>query len=112
MPTPWYLSSNTNQDGKVVVDLSGSPSSVEDNFFIISMDETKRNDDDDHHHGDNDDDNGGRYLFMFNSSNTLVAELSGAPVFRNFTTIVYIVDQSNEIFRSEEFLVQTPEGGE
>ena len=106
------MSANTNQDGKVVVDLSGSPSSIDDNFFIVSMNETKRNDDDEHHHGDDDDDDGGRYLFMFNSSNMLVAELSGAPVFRNFTTVVYIVDKSNKIVRSEEFLVQTPEGGE
>lgn len=74
------------------------------------MNETKRNDYDDYHHDDDDVDNG-RYLFMFNSSNTLVAELSGAPVFRNFTATVYIVDKSNEIFRSEEFLIQTPEGG-
>lgn len=107
------MSSSTSQDGKVVVDLSGSPSNIDDNFFIISMNETKSNDHDDHHHGyDGDDDDDGRYLFMFNSSNTLVAELSGAPVFRNFTTTVYVVDKSNEIFRSEEFLVQTPEGGE
>lgn len=77
------------------------------------MNETKSNDHDDRHHGyDDDDDDDGRYLFMFNSSNTLVAELSAAPVFRNFTTTVYVVDKSNEIFRSEEFLVQTPEGGE
>ena len=107
------MSANINQDGKVVVDLSGSPSGIDDNFFIISMNETKGNDDYHHHYGDDDDDDdGGRYLFMFNSSNSLVAELSAAPVFRNFTTIVYIVDKSNEIFRSEEFLVQTPEGGE
>ena len=105
------MSANTNQEGKVVVDLSGSPSGIDDNFFIISMNETKGNDDDHHHHGDDDADNGGRYLFMFNSSNSLFAELSAAPVFRNFTTIVYIVDKSDKIFRSEEFLVQTPEGG-
>ena len=94
--------------------MSGSPSGIDDNFFIISMNETKGNDDYHHHYGDDDDDDddGGRYLFMFNSSNSLVAELSAAPVFRNFTTIVYIVDKSNEIFRSEEILVQTPEGGE
>ena len=78
------------------------------------MNETKKNDDDHHYYGheDDDDDDDGRYLFMFNSSNTLVAEISGAPIFRNFTAIVYVVDKSNEIFRSEEFLVQTPEGGE
>lgn len=102
---------NTTQDGRVLVDLSGSPASIDDSFFIISLNETKRNEDDHHHHDDDDDDEG-RYLFMFNSSNTLIAELSGAPVFRNFTATVYIVDKSNEIFRSELFLVQTPEGGE
>ena len=107
------MSPSTNQDGKVVVDLTGSPSSIDDNFFVISMNETKRIHKDDHYDGSDDDDNDdGRYLFMFNSSNMLVAELSGAPVFRNFTTTVYVIDKSNEIFRSEEFLVQMPEGGE
>lgn len=108
------MSPSTNQDGKVVVNLSGSPSSIDDAFFIISMNETQKNDYDAYYHDDDmdDDDDNGRYLFMFNSSNTLVAELSRAPVFRNFTATVYIVDKSNEIFRSEEFLIQTPEGGE
>ena len=105
------MSPNTTQDGRVLVDLSGSPSSIDGNFFIISLNETKRNEEDDHHN-DDDDNDGGQYLFMFNSTNTLIAELSGAPVFRNFTATVYIVDKGNEIFRSEVFLVQTPEGGE
>lgn len=52
----------------------------------------KRNDDDDYYYGDNDDDNGGCYLFMFNLLNMLVVELLGVFVFRNFISIVYIVD--------------------
>lgn len=48
---------------------------------------------------------------MFNSSKT-IAKISGAPVFSNFTAIVYVVDKSNEMFKSGIFFVETDEGGE
>lgn len=74
------------------------------------MNKTREDEDDEHHHDDDDDSDKGRYLFAVNSSRT-VFEILGAPAFRNFTSIVYIVTKANDIFKSQEFLVQTGEGG-
>lgn len=51
------------------------------------------------------------YLHMENASRTL-AEVSDLPVFTNFTLTAYLVNINNEIYRSEDILIETPEGGE
>lgn len=107
-PTVWDITPNITDDGTVLLDLSGSPDDIDDSFFIISANKTRENQDDEHHDDDDDNDDG-RYLFMVNSSREIV-EISGVPVFSNFTAIVYIVDTAHNIFKSEEFRFQTGEG--
>lgn len=110
VPTAWEITHNTTDDERVFLDLSGSPDDIDDSFFIISMNKTREDEDDEHHHDDDDDSDKGRYLFAVNSSRTGF-EILSAPAFRNFTGIVYIVNKANDIFKSQEFLVQTGEGG-
>ena len=109
-PSPyWDITYNTTTNG-LLVDLSGSPGSIDTNFIIISLNKTKERNDEDHHDGDDNEDKQGHFMFIVNYTET-VAEASVLPPMSNFTTTVYLVDKSNEIYRSHVFLVQTDEGG-
>lgn len=65
----------------------------------------------DHHHDDDYDDKPMEYLHMENASRTL-AEVSNLPVYRNFTLTAYLVDTNEDIYKSEDIIIETPEGGE
>ena len=67
--------------------------------------------DDHHHHHEEDDDKPMEYLHMENASQTL-AKVSNLPVFTNFTLTAYLVDVNNAIYRSEDIIMETREGGE
>ena len=79
-------------------------------FFIISLNSTEENPDCRGHHG-NDDKQPPVYLHMVNSSNS-VEEVFGLPVSSSFTVVVYLVGKNDEIYKSEQFLIETMEGGE
>ena len=66
---------------------------------------------DHHHHHEEDDDKPMEYLHMENASQTL-AKVSNLPVFTNFTLTAYLVDVNNAIYRSEDIIMETREGGE
>lgn len=65
----------------------------------------------DHHYDDDDDNKPMEYLHMENASRTL-AEVSNLPVYRNFTLTAYLVNTDKEIHKSEDIIIETPEGGE
>lgn len=111
-PSQWDITANVSNDGSVSVDLTGYPNSLDAAFFIASFNKTMSDQDyDEHHHYHDDRNKPMEYLYMVNSSETM-ANVSGLPVFTNFTATVYLVDQSNDIYQSEEIPVETGEGGE
>ena len=109
-PTPWNIKANSLDDGGVLVNLTGDPASHDTNFYIISMNKTELNQ---HDYGDHHDDRNkpARYLHMANSSDIL-AIVSGIPVYSEFEAVVYRVDTTHDIHKSEIFSFETAEGGE
>ena len=110
-PTQWDLTTSISNDGSVWIDFSGYPNSLDVSFFAVLFNKTMSDQDHDHHHHHDDENSEMFYLFMVNSSDTLL-QASGLPVFTNFTTTGYVVEKDNDIFKSEEIIVETGEGGE
>ena len=108
---PWYITTSSSHDGRVLVDLSAHPEDEDVTFFITSFTMLESDKHYDHHHHHEDDDKPKEYLHMENASRTL-AEVSNLPVFTNFTLKAYLVDVNNDIYRSEDIIIETPEGGE
>ena len=90
--------------------MSRFPKDKEASFFIISLNSTEENPGCGEHHGD-DEKRPPVYLHMVNSSNS-VEEVFGIPVSSSFAVVVYLVDKNDEIYKSEQFLLGTVEGGE
>ena len=109
---PWYITTNSSHDGRVIVNLSTHPDDEDVAFFITSftMIESDQHADH-HHHHEEDDDKPMEYLHIENASQTL-AKVSNLPVFTNFTLTAYLVDVNNAIYRSEDIIMETREGGE
>ena len=109
---PWYITTNSSHDGRVQVNLSTHPDDDDVAFFITSFTMIESDQHDDHHHQhEEDDDKPMEYLHMENASQTL-AKVPNLPVFTNFTLTAYLVDVTNDIYRSEDIIIETPEGGE
>ena len=110
---PWYITTNSSHDGRVIVNLSTHPDDEDVAFFITSftMIESDQHADHHHHHHEEDDDKPMEYLHIENASQTL-AKVSNLPVFTNFTLTAYLVDVNNAIYRSEDIIMETREGGE
>ena len=108
---PWYVTTSSSDYGRVLVDLSAHPDDEDVAFFITSFTMIESDQYNDHHHHHEDDDKPMEYLHMENASHTL-AEVSNLPVFTNFTLIAYLVDVNNDMYRSEDITIETPEGGE
>ena len=108
----WYITTNSSHDGRVIVNLSTHPDDEDVAFFITSftMIESDQHADH-HHHHEEDDDKPMEYLHIENASQTL-AKVSNLPVFTNFTLTAYLVDVNNAIYRSEDIIMETREGGE
>ena len=87
------------------------PNSKDVAFFIISLNTTEQKSQGcENHHGEQDKPPP-RYLHMVSSSDTL-ANVSGTPESSNFEVIVYLVDDNRDVYRSEQFSLETAEGGE
>lgn len=106
-PSPWNVKAHNLDDGDVLVNLTSDPAGYDVSFYIISMNKTEQSQ---HDHGDYGE-NVERYLHMVNSSENL-AKVSGIPVYSEFNAVVYRVDTSHVIYKSDEFSFQTAEGGE
>ena len=107
---PWNVTASNTEVGSVIFDMSRFPKDKGASFFIISLNSTEENPGCRGHHG-NDDKQPPVYLHMVNSSNS-VKEVFGLPVSGSFTVVVYLVGKNDEIYKSEQFLMETMEGGE
>ena len=108
---PWNISMSSSYEGRVLVDLSSHPDDKDVAFFITSFTMNESDHHHDHHYDDDDDDDKHmEYLHMENASRTL-AEVSDLPVFTNFTLTAYLVDLNKDIYKSEDIIIKTPEGG-
>lgn len=109
LPSPhWDIPYNTTARG-VLMDLNDSPDSIDTYFFIITLNMTKEENEEDHHDYKNEHEKG-YFMFMVNATEES-ADLRGLPVLSNFSATVYLVDKTNEIYKSPLFPVQTNEGG-
>ena len=107
---PWNITTISSRDGSVLVDLSTHPDDEDVAFFITSFTLIESDQYHDYHHHE-DDDEPVEYLHMENASRTF-AEVSNLTVFTNFTLTAYLVNINEDIYRSEDIIIQTPEGGE
>ena len=109
-PSQWDITANISDDGSIFVDVAGYPNSLDATLFIILFNKTMSDQDyDEHHHDDRN--KPMEYLYMVNSSKTLV-KVSDLPVYTNFTATGFLVDDNSDIYQSEEKRVETGEGGE
>ena len=91
-------------------DMSRFPTDKEASFFIISLNSTEENPSCGEHHGD-DEKQPPVYLHVVNSSNS-VEEVFGIPESSRFEVVVYLVSTKDEVYKSEQFFLETVEGGQ
>ena len=110
-PSPWDITSQNNTGTSVAIRWSGFPGGLQPNFFIISVNQTTvREDSGDHHHGDQEN-KPVRILKIVESSQTsaVISELSAST---EYLAIVYMVDNNNDIYKSNSIAIETEESGE
>lgn len=92
----------------MIVDWSSHPTNLDIAFFIISINQTKMPEFQDHHHDE--EQNPLRILQIVNNSESAFV-LRDLPSAMEFAAIVYLIDNNNDIYKSERAILQTEEGG-
>ena len=92
----------------MTVDWSSHPTNLHIAFFILSINQTKMPEFEDHHHDE--ERKPLRILQIVNSSESAFVRRD-LPAAMEFAAIVYLVDNNNDIYKSERAILQTEEGG-
>jgi len=107
--TPWSLTDRSS--GKsLVVDWSSFPNDLDVAFFIASLNQTEINEDNDHHHHHHEPNNPIRMLRVFNKSKTEV-NVSGIPAATEFEAVVFLVTNTDDVYKSQRLTITSAEGG-
>lgn len=81
-------------------------------FFIASLNQTEINEDNNHHHHYHHDEpnNPIRMLRVFNKSRTEV-NVSGIPAATEFEAVVFLVTNTDDVYKSQRLTITSAEGG-
>lgn len=81
-------------------------------FFIASLNQTEINEDNNHHHHHHHDEpnNPIRMLRVFNKSKTEV-NVSGIPAATEFEAVVFLVTNTDNVYKSQRLTITSAEGG-
>ena len=102
-PQPtWNIHGFNTSQTSLIVDWSNVPGSLEVDFFILSMNQTRPN--------YKWDERKTSFLRIVNST-TMSMNVSNLPVFSQYTVRVYLVDVDGDVYQSELIVVETGEGG-
>ncbi|XP_022800806.1 uncharacterized protein LOC111338572 [Stylophora pistillata] len=106
---PWNIKGNEGSDF-ISLDWSGFPGNLGVNFFVISLNQTELSPykKDDYHHDDKEN-KLVRFHKIVNSCETFI-NITDLPIAAKFIATVYIVNNNNEIYKSEKLMISTEEG--
>ena len=105
----WVITSHSSGNS-IALDWSAFPNELVPTFFIISLNQTQIIQDDDNHHHDDEYSNPIRFLDIVNASKTEV-NVSGLPAAMEFQAVVFLVNNNNDIYKSQRLTVMSEEGG-
>ena len=100
----WNIQGYNTSQKSLFVNWGNIPGDVRADFFILSLNQTRPQ------LYDKDGLRTSSFLRIVDSSNTSI-NVQDLPVFSQFIILVYLVDMTGDVYKSETIVVETDEGG-